>query len=61
MGYLSHVKFDKKSVVIKLFFEKSQLLKTRNEKEIIQDFYNKNKKLFESIQFILKILFNKNY
>jgi hypothetical protein len=41
---LSHVRFDKKDVVTELFPAGSSVPETRNKGEIVQDFYNHDRK-----------------
>jgi hypothetical protein len=57
---LSHVRFDEGGVVTELFPAGSSMLETRSKGEIVQDFYNHNKKTNEPIQPISEILFNKD-
>jgi hypothetical protein len=57
---LSYVRFDERDIIIELSLADNKIPETRNKKEIVQDFYNYNKKTNKPIQPISKILFNKN-
>jgi hypothetical protein len=56
----SHIRFDERGIVTELFPAGSNMPKTRNKKETIQDFYNHNRETNKPIQPISEILFNKD-
>jgi hypothetical protein len=57
---LSYIRFDERGIVTELFPAGSNIPKTRNKGETIQDFYNHNKETNKPIQPISEILFNKD-
>jgi hypothetical protein len=57
---LFYIRFDEKGIVTELFPAGSKIPETRNEGEIVQDFYNHNKETNEPVQPTSEILFNKD-
>jgi hypothetical protein len=49
VAYLFYIRFNETGIITELFPASSSIPKTRNKREIIQDFYNHNKETNEPI------------